>query len=190
MSLKKELQRKSFHQLALLIPAVYWFSSKSFVLTLLIPVTLIIISVDLARLRFPAIGRLFNRIFGIVMRQHEYRRMTGSSYLFSGAVIVIFLFPKSHVILSLLILTISDTAAAVIGRSYGRHKFFEKSWEGSGVFLLTALLIGFALPDLHWSEAIAGAVIATFIEALPAPIDDNFSIPVGTCCALYFLFTL
>jgi len=187
MKFRQELLRKGLHITGLAVPVIYWFSSKSFVLQYLIPITIIALAVDTARIYIPMVKRVFYRVFGTILRQHERNRLSGTSYFLPACVLVILIFPKIHVILSLFFLTISDTSAALFGKKYGKHPVLDKTWEGTTAFLFTALIIAIYLPGLDRTHAIIGAFSATAIELLPIPIDDNFRIPVGTCIILYLI---
>lgn len=184
MDLIIELKRKAFHQLSLLIPLGYLIFPKTLALQILLPLTITITVADIARFYVPRVNKLFVRYFGKLMRDHENSRLTGSTNLLWGAVISIWLFPKSYAILGLLFLIISDSVAALIGKKYGRHKLFNKSLEGSSAFLVSSLLISLFFPSLSILQRIIAATIAAFFELLPIPVDDNFLIPVITCLAL------
>ena len=73
----------------------------------------------------------------------------GSTYFIFSAILTILLFPKSIAIVSLLILILSDTAAAIIGKWIGRIRIFGKTLEGSMAFLITSLLIVWIYPNLR-----------------------------------------
>ncbi|MFC1565201.1 diacylglycerol/polyprenol kinase family protein [candidate division KSB1 bacterium] len=161
---------------------------KRIVLSILIPAALIVFLTDIIRFRAPRVQELFMKIFGILVREHEEKYFTGSTFLLLSAVIVISFFPKDFAIVSLMILTISDAAAALIGRKFGRIKIVDKTLEGSLAFLSTALVIGLIYPGISNGQAITAAVSATVIELIPQPLDDNFVIPVATCLILYVIY--
>ena len=190
MNLKNELIRKAIHQSALVIPVTYLFTSKSFVLKLLIPFTVLVITCDAARIYNNRLKRLFYKIFGNVVRLHEHGHLSGTTYFLSATSIVIFVFPKHYVVFSLFVLIVSDTAAALIGKKYGRHRIFNKTLEGSAAFFVSALFIGLIYNEIPVIQAFAGAAAGTIIEALPVSMDDNFSIPLGMCTLLYLLFMI
>ena len=60
---KAELLRKSIHLLSLSIAIVYYFITKELALTVLIPLTLISLILDLSRYLFPAYKKLLYSIF-------------------------------------------------------------------------------------------------------------------------------
>jgi phytol kinase len=101
-----------------------------------------------------------------------------------------------------LVLSISDALAAVVGRSYGQHRYQvergTKSIEGSLVFLLTAFLC-VHVPLLVLSPAgrlesvLAAAIVALLVtgfEALSARGTDNVLVPCGTCALVAHLVPL
>lgn len=100
----------------------------------------------------------------------------GALNFFIGILISLTLIPDLGLALStVFILSVSDGAAAFFGISgkstlpYNRYK----TLRGSGAFFL------FALPAflIGGAPALVIAALATLIESLPLPIDDNLSIP-------------
>lgn len=181
MNIKQELQRKGIHQLALAIPIGYTFLSKSLSLQILISIAVIVTIVDFGRFKLPWLGKIFSRIFHTLLREHETYRYTGSTNLLWGSVLVIWLFPKNIVLLSLYFLIISDSAAALVGKLFGKHKIFDKSLEGTAAFFASATIITYFFPEFSLIQRISAAITAAIVELLPIPIDDNFLLPVATC---------
>ena len=195
-----ELIRKSIHLTSLSIPVVYYFISRNTALAILIPLALAFSLSDLARLAFPRAGALYNRFFGFLLRSHEVRaskpRLNGATFVLLSAVICVWFFPKVIVITAFSILIISDTAAALIGRRYGRHPFREKSVEGTTAFFVTAMLVVALAPKIEYMAAeyligTVAAIVGTFVEALSGDlIDDNLSIPISIGVVMWGLYTL
>lgn len=193
-----ELIRKSIHLGSLSIPVIYYFIPRNTALAILIPLTLIFALSDIARLHIPAFGTLYNRLFGFLLRRHELRaakpRLTGATYVLLSALLCIWFFPKVVVITAFAILIISDTAAALIGRRYGRHPLLGKSLEGSTAFLVTALLVVALAPKIHYhpAEYVIGAVaalIGAIAEAVSGDaVDDNLSIPISIGLVMWVLY--
>lgn len=181
MRVSYELRRKFIHFSALLIPIGYYFLPKELVLSVLIPGSFLCLLIDMGRLYHKPTSRVFNRIFGRVLREHEGFHFTASTYLLFAATLCIIFFDKRVAIVSLLILIISDPTAALVGRKFGRIKLLgEKTLEGSCAFLISALIITSLFPGLRLTSKIAGAIVATTIELFPTGIDDNLSIPLAT----------
>lgn len=132
-------------------------------------------------------GRLFNRILRERETQ-EHFRFSGAPYVIAAALMVTILFSDVIAMTALSIMLIGDTAAALIGRKYGKRLINQnrKSVEGSLAFWITsfAILLFFGLlysqPIWFYMYGILGVTVATFAEIYEnrIHIDDNFSIPL------------
>jgi dolichol kinase len=194
-----ELIRKGIHLSSLSIPVVYYFVSKSTALSVLIPLTLAFLIADVARLYHKPTGRLYERFFGFLLRRHERndrgRQLTGATYVLLSATISVMIFPKIIVITAFAILIISDSAAALVGRKFGRHPFMKKSFEGTAAFLVTALMVVAVAPKvnylpLEYAIGAFAAVLGTLVEAMSVSIDDNVSIPFSISAAMWIMYSL
>ena len=78
----------------------------------------------------------------------------------------------------------ADSAAAIIGIQFGKHKLYQKkSYEGSSACLIVAIIcISFFYPIYI---AIIAGFIATAVEVLP--LDDNLWVPLATGFAIRLL---
>jgi dolichol kinase len=112
-----------------------------------------------------------------------------------AAVLCVLVFPKVIAINAFTILIISDTTSALIGRRFGRHRFFAKSLEGSTAFLVSAMIVILVAPKIQNAPAeylvgFVAALSGAIIEALPISIDDNLSIPVTVGLVMWGLYAL
>jgi len=194
-----EIARKGIHLFSLSIPIIYFFISKHLALCLLLPVTAIFIVIDTARYYIPLIARWFYHWFGWLLRRHETdinkKRLSGASHVLIAASLCVLLFPKVIAINAFTILIISDTASALIGRRFGRHRFLAKSLEGSAAFFISAILVIIVSPKIDYLPmeyfiGIIAAVIGTVVEALPIKLDDNLTIPISVGFSLWALYSL
>ncbi len=182
-----EIKRKLVHLSTLVIPFGYALTSKETVLTFLLPFFLIYLAVDLLRHFHPGMTSLFVKYFyGRVLREKERSRLMGSTYFLFSSLLVILLFPKPIAIASLLILILSDTAAALVGRGIGKVSFWGKTLEGSMAFFICSLLIVWIYPHLDRFSGSLAALGATLVELLPIPLDDNLTIPVVAGAIMFF----
>jgi len=182
-----EIRRKVVHLATLIIPIGYGLTSRETVLRFVIPLFLGLLAVDLLRHFHSGMASLFDRFFfGRVLRKEEKSTLMGSTYFLFSSILVILFFPKRVAITSLLILILSDTAAAVVGKSVGRRRIFGKTMEGSSAFLLTSLLIVWLYPDLNRLAGTLAALGGTLIELLPTRLNDNLTIPLVTGAILFF----
>ncbi len=194
-----ELVRKGIHLSSLSIPILYYYVSKETALSILIPVTVIFLLTDVARLFHGRAGQIFMQVFGFLLRPHERhdrgRRLTGASYVLLSATASVLIFPKVIVITAFAILIVSDSAAALIGRKFGRHPFLKKSAEGSTAFFVTALIIIAVTPKIAYvpAEYLIGAfaaLIGAVVEAVSIGIDDNVSIPFSIGVTMWVLYSI
>jgi dolichol kinase len=182
-----EIRRKTVHLATLVIPIGYALTSEKTVLTLLIPFFLCYLSVDLLRHFHAGIASLFRKyFFGRVLREEEKPTLMGSTYFLFSTILTILLFPRSIAIVSILILILSDTAAALVGKGIGKIRFFRKTLEGSLAFFLLSLLIVWSYPDVNRSSGTLAALGATVVEILPIPLDDNLTIPLVAGSIIFF----
>lgn len=179
ISLSSELQRKSIHIATAILPILYlWDIRRSTILFISFFLFAGFLIVDLLRMYFPLARKYFLGVFSPLLRNEEKQnRLTGATYLFAGMSLSFILFDKESAIAAVLFLCLADPMAAIIGRVYGSRRFAGKSLQGSSAFLLTALAIVFLIyrPGLVSSGI---AVIATLVEFLPIPVNDNLSIPL------------
>lgn len=200
---KQELLRKAVHLTSLLIPVLYIPMSKPLALKILIPIAIVALLGDVLRHFVAPAQTIVKKYFGAMMREHELDEnrfiLNGATYVLFAACVSIILFPKIIAITAFTVLIISDLSAALIGRKFGNHSFFDKSLEGTLAFIISAILIVFIIgmnAGAPWTFFVAGAaggIAGGIIEAaaIKLKLDDNFAIPltVGSLMwALDFLF--
>ena len=124
--------------------------------------------------------------------------VSGGSFVLAAALLVNLLFPPQVAAVSLVVMLIGDTAAALIGRKFGKHPASNgKSVEGVAAFIIAGYAAFAAV------SAIAGAPCFFYLAGIPAVLlaaaaelfekqlhlDDNFSIPLCTG-GMVMLFSL
>ena len=185
--MRKELTRKAIHILfgALFLALIYFAGVQTS--TLIIGLCLIagtILSIAIARgHQFPHL----KKILETVERENEKPFPGKAAVLFFiSAIILLVLFKNnpSIIMAALSVQVFADSAAALIGIKYGKHKLYrKKTWEGSIACLLVSIIcinIFFPLPI-----AIIAGIIATLVEILP--LDDNLFVPLFTAAAIRVL---
>jgi len=165
---------------SLLIPVGYLYVSKTTAMIALAGITAFFLFFDIIRHHNKTIRLIYERhLIGTVVRKKEQSRLVGSTYFMIGACLCVWLLDKPIAMVSLLVLIISDTLAALVGTSLGRiHLFGAKTLEGSIAFLLSAVLIVYLYPGIPLLWGLTGAVLATLVELLPLRVDDNLLIPL------------
>jgi dolichol kinase len=182
-----EIPRKLFHMLGALVPLIYYFGglTRAQAVWALFPFAVGIVGADLLRMRVPAWNQWYMKRFGRLMRAHESRDLTTSTYFLIATFLVVLLFPRNIAVVSILFLSFGDPAAALIGRRFGEVKILGKSLEGFlGCFQVCFFV---ALPFLPPHHALIGALTAALAELLPLPLNDNIRIPVLSAIVLSLL---
>lgn len=183
-----EILRKLVHLSSLWISILYFYTDKELMLSILIPLSILVLIIDLSRRFISPFHHFINNIIGNIMRDEEKKNiaLVGATYLVISSALTIFLFSKEIAIFALSVLSISDACAALIGKRFGKTKLIgEKSLEGSVTFFVSAVLVGLALIKFYsFSFSIEAlffsSLAATLIElfAKKMHIDDNFTIPL------------
>lgn len=125
----------------------------------------------------------------------DVERQTYGEIYFPAGVYLLFVVSAGQpvfYVVSLITLVVCDALAAVLGRTYGRHRYSvqqdQRSLEGSAVFLFTAFL-GTHLPLLLLTDIDRGtcvmvalqlALLVTAFEAISTGGSDNLVLPLAT----------
>lgn len=180
-----EARRKAIHlsflvlPLELLLQVLPWPRSRNEFRLLFLGLTAGAVTLDVLRIHERRVRTFFRQFFGELLREHERMSLLGSTYLLLAALIAIEVFPQPVAAVALGYTVLGDAMGALVGRAWGRHRFFNKSWEGFAGCLAACLVWAVAATPasgLPWAVTLAGALAATVVEALPIPLDDNLGI--------------
>lgn len=197
---KVEIIRKGIHLCSLSIPVIYYFITRELAITILVPLTVFAVVLDLLRFLHPSISKFFYKIFGSMLRDHEKdhdkRKLNGATYVLIAALIVVIIFPKVIAVTAFAVLIIGDIFAALIGRRFGKHKFLKKSLEGTTAFFVTACIVILLSPKVEglFLEYVIG-IIAAGVGAIAENLsygfaDDNLVIPLSVGFTMWLLYLL
>lgn len=184
MAFRDELARKGIHLTSGIVPLAYWFGlPREWMLW--ICAGLIAIAVVLETLRRPGgpIKAFIDTWFGGMLRPFERSGITGATFVVLAGWLSIFLFSKAIAVAVLLILSISDSLASLIGSRFGKFRFLRGSDAGSAAFFVSAAIIALIFLWDFKLAALAGAAAATIVEAAklrlgPYQLDDNLTVPL------------
>ena len=142
---------------------------------------------DCSRKYIPLLKKLYFKLFGIVTRPYAHQVLSGASWVFMGAGLTAYLFNEKVAVIALLVMSLSDSAAALIGIKYGTTRLFNKSLEGTFAFLISSYLIVIILSSASLMLLLIASITATAIELFSTPkFNDNILIPIATA----FILTL
>jgi dolichol kinase len=180
------------HVALAVVPLVGWLVSFDLAIALAAGLVAASLAVEVARRWWPWVNRLLWRFLPTVFRAGEGRAVLGSTWYALGAVAALLLFGRDAGGTAVLCLAWGDPAAEVVGRRWGRVDR-TKTIAGTLACLVACLFagaVGVVLGGLAPSAALAGALVATFVERWSPPPDDNFWIPILSGGAMAVVETL
>ena len=185
----REIFRKAIHIFSIIIPLfhIYIFKNKIDMITFLSAMVIFCFFIEIFRNKNSFISKFFEKYLSFMMRSFEKQgSLTGSTWVFVGALITIILVPQPFSLLALFFLAFGDTLAALVGIKFPFVKIGNKTLSGSLACFIMCLFVGLILDFEISSEVILiGAFTATITELISIKINDNISIPVLSGCAMY-----
>lgn len=168
-----------------MIPICYLlFFDRVTILWILGIITGSIVVGEILRMRFAFFTNLFNLLLENFVRESEDHSFTGATFSFIGSFITVLVFEKNVAIFAVLVLALADSTAALVGMKWGKIPFLGKTVEGTVTFLLVAILLAIFIPELPRMGAIMAALMATIVELLPSPVNDNVMIPLSSAITI------
>ena len=187
LTYRQEIYRKFIHLSSSVMALALWYFGKETFLPWLIGVAIILPLLDYGRHHIDLLSRIYNYFFTIFTRPIEYRNLSGASWVVIGAALTTLIFNENTAIIGLLVLSLADSAAAIIGLKFGKTYLFNKSLEGSAAFFIVAFLIVFYLSPAFFLINLITVLAATAVELFStARMNDNLFIPLVTA----FILTL
>ncbi len=180
----KHLGRKFYHCIGGLgLLSLYFLLGRRDALAWYAVLLLVVLAVDLTRLRTPAFNRFIQTRFSSFIRKNEANKLTGTAPYVLGIGLTLLLYRTDIATAAICFLAFGDVAATTIGERYGRTKIAgEKSLEGTLAFVAAAVLSGLLLnvAGIHLMPGLilAGSLVAAGVELLPLRVNDNLVIPL------------
>jgi dolichol kinase len=187
-TLRQEVWRKVVHLATAALPAWIYFAPAPWVVHGPLLAFLGVLTLDGLRLARPGLGSWVDRRLGSYLRPEERRALVVPVHLLTGsATLLAAVAPPAIAATALAYLVFGDAAAALVGRKWGRPRFGRKSLEGSVACAAACLAVGALLLPGRGPAIVGGALVATLVEALPSPVDDNWSVPLVSALTLVLL---
>lgn len=195
ISYAAEVRRKLFHLSSLWIALAIHFLDRSQAIPLFGVLTALAVILESFRHHYPLLMRVFDFVFGGMLREHERdHTFSGAVYVLLAATIVTILFPTPIAVTAFSLMVIADTAAALIGRKWGKHTLVDtKSIEGTAAFFISGCLVVLVCSWVYYGSTvffwagIAGAVAGTLAELFSSRLrmDDNLTITLAAATTQY-----
>ncbi len=180
----KHIGRKLYHLLGGLgLLSLYYLLGRQKALICYGVLILVVLAIDITRLKVPAFNRFIFDRFGSFIRKNEANKLTGTAPYFLGIGLTLLFYRSDIATAAICFLAFGDVAATSVGERYGRTKISgEKSLEGTVAFVAAAALSGVMLNvvgiHLPYGLLLAGALVAAGVELIPLPVNDNLVIPL------------
>ena len=187
----QEVRRKLVHLSSLWMAAALLLLPRTFCVILFGVMTVLTVLVEYAYYRkVPVITPCYGFFFGKMLRDYGEGKfhLSGGAPVLAAACVSALLFKTPYSALAMATMLLADTAAALIGRRFGKHRFPNgKSFEGCLAFFVTGALVmtigffAFSYSPVVLAGGILGIVAATLLELFNCELhlDDNFTIPLA-----------
>ena len=187
--LRREFGRKAFHMLSLVYWGVYARLGWPRAAQVLAAWLAVVLVVEVARLKVPAVERALVDFFDGMMRETERKHFSGIVHTTAGCLAAMLIARGDARIVGAAIgqLAFGDAAAALIGKAFGSVKILggRKSLEGSLACLCAAYAVAYAC-GVGARAALGSAAIASLVELLPTTgfFNDNLWLPTASAATL------
>lgn len=180
-SFKAHWWRVAIRPVALLFLLFYFIYSRTVALILIGIVSLCFITLDVFRFLHKKTNILLTEKTNVIFRKGEEKKFSSMTIFLISTFIVILLFEIEIAITSLVFLTFGDMFSKIFGLAFGRHKYLDKSIEGTlayiGIIIISIYFI-YTMLEINLFILITGGIVATFSEAFPLGMNDNFTVPI------------
>jgi len=185
---KRDFIRETIHIGSFFVPVTlaYMSWSHSFMVLLIFVVMWIYIMSELARMQGLNIPLTSTLTWNAAITPEIYEFVTAPIFFAVGIILALVVFPIPVGYSAIAILTLGDGFASLFGKKFGKHAFpynRGKMVEGTFFgFLFAFVGAWFFVGPL---KALVGAAVGMLVETLPAPVNDNLTIPL--VCGLVLL---
>ena len=185
----REISRKAIHIFSVIIPLlhIYIFKNKIDMIIFLSAMVIFCFFIEIFRNQNSFISKFFEKYLSFMMRSFEKQgSLTGSTWVFLGALTTIILIPQPFSLLALFFLAFGDTLAALVGMKFPFLKVGNKTLSGFFACFIMCLFVGLILNfEISSKIILIGAFTAAIAELTSIKINDNISIPVLSGFAMY-----
>jgi len=181
---KRELIRKGIHLLGCALP--FLMRANQIVTISILGAAIFFFCVsELLRLS-GMLSSPISFVTRLAKRHHEKGSILSAPItLGAGILLTLLLFDFSVYLPAVLIVSISDSLSAIIGKKYGKVPLLglkNRTVEGSTAFFLSSMIILLFTRPVH--VALAASILATLLELISFFNLDNLLIPLGTALFL------
>jgi dolichol kinase len=189
MTFARELTRKALHLMFAAVPiALTAGVQPSYVLAILMVMLLVAVALEMTRGRVAAVGTMFTRAVGPLLREKENGQWTGATWLILVCLVAVWVLPMRGAIAVTWAAAVGDASAALVGIPLGGRLIPNvgrgKSVEGSAACFLVTFVGAYELAGLSLRLALVLAAAATAAEWPRSAIDDNVRVGAAATAVL------
>lgn len=192
--MKKEIYRKLFHIVSILLLLIPLNIFGKYSITILM-ILMLVIFYPISRYKIKnKLTEPFWILLEFIERKENLETLPAKQAfsLALGLIIVSLLFDKNITTISIICLAIYDGVATIVGRFFGKVEIINKrTLEGTTAgFIANVFILFLFVKDIWISILITIATVLIEISSSKDDIltDDNFTIPVGVAFFSWFLF--
>ncbi len=180
------LGRKIFHLLSAIFVIPTLILPDPWRKILFILLFLLVLTVDTLRMNNRSFRHIFMLFFKDMLKKEELRLYSGATFLFFSLMIINLFFSREVAAFSLMLLTISDPLASIMGiYMKPRIRIMDnKTLWGLIGFLVGGTIVAMLFNNLSWKSKIIAVVTGAVVELFAMGIDDNLLIPLSSAIAL------
>lgn len=175
------VRRKLLRYLGLLFPTLAYPLWGPVVFRYIVVISgLIALTLEIMRRYWKGLNDVLRKAFRPVGKSEEAFKVSGTSYFLMGCAVA-GLFPVPYSLIAILMLTLGDSWAAMVGKRWGKHMWLSgKSLEGSIACLFICLASGAVYMNLismqiSYTALVIGALAATLVEGFGNWLNDNLT---------------
>ncbi|NLH37693.1 MAG: phosphatidate cytidylyltransferase [Thermotogaceae bacterium] len=175
------VRRKLLRYLGLLFPTLAYPLWGPVVFRYIVVISgLIALTLEIMRRYWKGLNDVLRKAFRPVGKSEEAFKVSGTSYFLMGCAVA-GLFPVPYSLIAILMLTLGDSWAAMVGKRWGKHMWLSgKSLEGSIACLFICLASGAVYMNLismqiSYTALVVGALAATLVEGFGNWLNDNLT---------------
>lgn len=168
-----------------------FLNTQAFIIMLFYALSTLFLIFDTTRLS-TKVHFIMNKTIQRSMRKEELDTIAGYVYMPIGYLIVSFCCPETIIIGIFCLSAFADSAAAIYGIRFGKHKIKinpKKSWEGALAGFLTAAISSALFVGPIWGILAGLLFMVLDILSNKIRINDNILVPISTLL-LFFILNL
>jgi len=169
----REVLRKLFHLLSLVLIVAYVYYGEEITIQLTYLALIFFYLTDILRFWMPKYYP-FAVIADLVLRKGETEKIGPHTYYVISASLALMLFSTYIAVIALIAAAIGDATAAIAGKTLGKHKLpwkKEKTVEGSIAAFVTTFITLTLFTIVE--KALIGAALLLIIDLIDPPVNDN-----------------